>query len=268
MNDLQVFQNERFGAVRTVIREGQPWFVAADVCRVLELDPTATRRLDEDEKDTLRLTQGTSGNPNVTIVNEPGLYVLVLGSRKPEAREFRRWITHEVIPAIRQTGGYVGNDDLFLQTYLPYADESTKAMFRATLATINDQNRKIAEQSRKIEQDAPKVLFASSVEASSTGILIGALAKLLRQNGVAVGQNRLFERMRKDGYLIRRPGSDWNMPSQRSMEAGFMRIKESTVTHADGHISVNKTPVVTGKGQVFFINKYLHAEARKGAHRR
>ena len=259
MNDLQVFQNERFGAVRTVIREGQPWFVAADVCRVLELDPTATRRLDEDEKDTLRLTQGTSGNPNVTIVNEPGLYVLVLGSRKPEAREFRRWITHEVIPAIRQTGGYVGNDDLFLQTYLPYADESTKAMFRATLATINDQNRKIAEQSRKIEQDAPKVLFASSVEASSTGILIGALAKLLRQNGVAVGQNRLFERMRKDGYLISRPGSDWNMPSQRSMEAGFMRIKESTVTHADGHISVNKTPVVTGKGQVFFINKYRGA---------
>ena len=264
MNDLQVFQNERFGEVRTVIREGQPWFVAADVCRVLELDPTATRRLDEDEKDTLRLTQGTSGNPNVTIVNEPGLYVLVMGSRKPEAREFRRWITHEVIPAIRQTGGYVGNDDLFLQTYLPYADESTKAMFRATLATINDQNRKIAEQSRKIEQDAPKVLFASSVEASSTGILIGALAKLLRQNGVELGQNRLFERMRKDGYLISRPGSDWNMPSQRSMEAGFMRIKESTVTHADGHISVNKTPVVTGKGQVFFINKYRGAFGQEG----
>ena len=263
MNDLQVFQNERFGAVRTVIREGQPWFVAADVCRVLELDPTATRRLDEDEKAALRLTQtssnGVTQERDVTIVNEPGLYVLVLGSRKPEAKEFRRWITHEVIPAIRQTGGYVGNDDLFLQTYLPYADESTKAMFRATLATINDQNRKIAEQGRKIDQDAPKVLFASSVEASSTGILIGALAKILRQNGVEVGQNRLFQRMRKDGYLISRPGSDWNMPSQRSMEAGFMRIKESTVTHADGHISVNKTPIVTGKGQVFFINKYRGA---------
>lgn len=268
MNDMQVFQNERFGEVRTVIREGQPWFVAADVCRVLELDPTATRRLDEDEKTALRLTQtssnGVTQERDVTIVNEPGLYVLVLGSRKPEAKEFRRWITHEVIPSIRQTGGYVGNDDLFLQTYLPYADESTKAMFRATLATINDQNRKIAEQSRKIEQDAPKVLFASSVEASSTGILIGALAKILRQNGVAVVHNRLFERMRKDGYLISRPGSDWNMPSQRSMEAGFMRIKESTVTHADGHISVNKTPVVTGKGQVFFINKYRGAFDQEG----
>lgn len=262
MNDLQVFQNERFGAVRTVIREGQPWFVAADVCRVLELsNPTvAVERLDEDERAKLNLGRQGEG----TIVNEPGLYTLVLGSRKPEAKAFKRWITHEVIPSIRQTGGYVGNDDLFLQTYLPYADESTKAMFRATLATINDQNRKIAEQSRKIEQDAPKVLFASSVEASDTGILIGALAKILRQNGVEVGQNRLFERMRKDGYLISRPGSDWNMPSQRSMEAGFMRIKESTVTHADGHISVNKTPIVTGKGQVFFINKYRGAFGQGG----
>lgn len=262
MNDLQVFQNERFGAVRTVIREGQPWFVAADVCRVLELsNPTvAVDRLEEDERAKLNLGRQGEG----TIVNEPGLYTLVLGSRKPEAKAFKRWITHEVIPAIRQTGGYVGNDDLFLQTYLPYADESTKAMFRATLATINDQNRKIAEQSRKIEQDAPKVLFASSVEASGTGILIGALAKILRQNGVEVGQNRLFERMRKDGYLISRPGSDWNMPSQRSMEAGFMRIKESTVTHADGHISVNKTPIVTGKGQVFFINKYRGAFGPEG----
>lgn len=264
MNDLQVFQNERFGEVRTVIREGQPWFVAADVCRVLELDPTATRRLDEDEKDTLRLTQGTSGNPNVTIVNEPGLYVLVLGSRKPEAKEFRRWITHEVIPAIRKHGAYL-------------TDEATDALFAepdtfAALAVKWRDERKARLEAEaqarqhleKIQQDAPKVLFASSVEASSTCILIGALAKILRQNGVEVGQNRLFERMRKDGYLISRPGSDWNMPSQRSMEAGFMRIKESTVTHADGHISVNKTHVVTGKGQVFFINKYRGAFGQEG----
>ena len=264
MNDLQVFQNERFGEVRTVIREGQPWFVAADVCRVLELDPTATRRLDEDEKDTLRVTQGTSGNPNVTIVNEPGLYVLVLGSRKPEAKEFRRWITHEVIPAIRKHGAYL-------------TDEATDALFAepdtfAALAVKWRDERKARLEAEaqarqhleKIQQDAPKVLFASSVEASSTCILIGALAKILRQNGVEVGQNRLFERMRKDGYLISRPGSDWNMPSQRSMEAGFMRIKESTVTHADGHISVNKTHVVTGKGQVFFINKYRGAFGQEG----
>lgn len=268
MNDLQVFQNERFGEVRTVIREGQPWFVAADVCRVLELDPTATRRLDEDEKAALRLTQtssnGVTQERDVTIVNEPGLYVLVLGSRKPEAKEFRRWITHEVIPAIRKHGAYLTDE----ATDALFADPDT---FAALAVKWRDERKARLEaeaQARqhleKIQQDAPKVLFASSVEASSTGILIGALAKLLRQNGVEVGQNRLFERMRKDGYLISRPGSDWNMPSQRSMEAGFMRIKESTVTHADGHISVNKTPVVTGKGQVFFINKYRGAFGQEG----
>lgn len=257
MNDMQVFQNERFGEVRTVIREGQPWFVAADVCRVLELsNPTvAVERLDEDERAKLNLGRQGEG----TIVNEPGLYTLVLGSRKPEAKAFKRWITHEVIPAIRQHGAYLTDE----ATDALFADPDT---FAALAVKWRDERKARLEaeaQARqhleKIQQDAPKVLFASSVEASSTGILIGALAKILRQNGVEVGQNRLFERMRKDGYLISRPGSDWNMPSQRSMEAGFMRIKESTVTHADGHISVNKTPIVTGKGQVFFINKYRGA---------
>lgn len=257
MNDMQVFQNERFGEVRTVIREGQPWFVAADVCRVLELsNPTvAVERLDEDERAKLNLGRQGEG----IIVNEPGLYTLVLGSRKLEAKAFKRWITHEVIPAIRKHGAYLTDE----ATDALFADPDT---FAALAVKWRDERKARLEaeaQARqhleKIQQDAPKVLFASSVEASSTGILIGALAKLLRQNGVAVGQNRLFERMRKDGYLISRPGSDWNMPSQRSMEAGFMRIKESTVTHADGHISVNKTPIVTGKGQVFFINKYRGA---------
>lgn len=112
MNELTVFENKDFGQIRTVLRQGEPWFVAADVCKVLDVDPTATRRLDDDEKDTLRLTQGTSGNPNVTIVNEPGLYALVLGSRKPEAKAFKRWITHEVIPSIRKTGSYSAGNDI------------------------------------------------------------------------------------------------------------------------------------------------------------
>lgn len=265
MNDLQVFQNERFGAVRTVMREGQPWFVAADVCRALEIANSrdAISRLDEDEKGVAS-TDTPGGRQVVTIVNEPGLYVLVMGSRKPEAKAFKRWITHEVIPAIRKHGAYLTDE----ATDALFADPDT---FAALAVKWRDERKARLEaeaQARqhleKIQQDAPKVLFASSVEASSTGILIGALAKILRQNGVAVGQNRLFERMRKDGYLISRPGSDWNMPSQRSMEAGFMRIKESTVTHADGHISVNKTPIVTGKGQVFFINKYRGAFGPEG----
>lgn len=265
MNDLKVFQNERFGAVRTVMREGQPWFVAADVCRALEIANSrdAISRLDEDEKGVAS-TDTPGGRQVVTIVNEPGLFVLVLGSRKPEAKEFRRWITHEVIPAIRKHGAYLTDE----ATDALFADPDT---FAALAVKWRDERKARLEaeaQARqhleKIQQDAPKVLFASSVEASGTGILIGALAKILRQNGVEVGQNRLFERMRKDGYLISRPGSDWNMPSQRSMEAGFMRIKESTVTHADGHISVNKTPIVTGKGQVFFINKYRGAFGPEG----
>ena len=129
MNDLQVFENPDFGQVRTVTKDGEPWFVAADVCRALEVDPTATRRLDDDEKNTLRLTQGTSGNPNVTIVNEPGLYSLVLGSRKPEAKNFKRWITHEVIPSIRKTGSY------------SIQEPETPAQLRAKAMMINAKTR-------------------------------------------------------------------------------------------------------------------------------
>lgn len=129
MNELQVFENPDFGQVRTVTKDGEPWFVAADVCRALEVDPTATRRLDDDEKNTLRLTQGTSGNPNVTIVNEPGLYSLVLGSRKPEAKNFKRWITHEVIPSIRKTGSY------------SIQEPETPAQLRAKAMMINAKTR-------------------------------------------------------------------------------------------------------------------------------
>ena len=129
MNELQVFENPDFGQVRTVTKDGEPWFVAADVCRALEVDPTATRRLDDDEKNTLRLTQGTSGNPNVTIVNEPGLYSLVLGSRKPEAKNFKRWITHEVIPSIRKTGSY------------RIQEPETPAQLRAKAMMINAKTR-------------------------------------------------------------------------------------------------------------------------------
>lgn len=198
MNDLQVFQNERFGEVRTVMREGQPWFVAADVCRALEIANSrdAISRLDEDEKGVAS-TDTLGGRQDVTIVNEPGLYVLVLGSRKPEAKEFRRWITHEVIPSIRKHGAYLTDE----ATDALFADPDT---FAALAVKWRDERKARLEaeaQARqhweKIQQDAPKVLFASSVEASGTGILIGALAKILRQNGVAVGQNRLFERMRK-----------------------------------------------------------------------
>lgn len=254
-NGFRIFENPSFGQIRTQMKDGEPWFVAADVCKALEIDPTATRRLDNDEKNTLRLTQGTSGNPNVTIVNEPGLYSLVLGSRKPEAKEFKRWITHEVIPTIRKTGGYVANEDAFLQTYLPYADENTKALFRVTLATINDQNRKIAQQQEKIALDAPKVHFANSVESSQTSILIGTMAKLLKQNGVNTGEKRLFQQLRHDGFLCDK-GKRHNVPTQKSMEMGLLDMTERTFSSPSGETKISVTTKVTGKGQTYFLNRY------------
>lgn len=249
MNDLTIFKNDRFGEIRTTVKDGDPLFVATDVCRALEIDRTQTRRLDDDEKGVCSIhTPG--GDQELTAVTESGLYSLVLGSRKPEAREFKRWITHEVIPAIRETGGYVNNDDLFIHTYLPNADAATRAMFQSTLQTVRSLNA-------KIEQDKPKVLFADAVSTAKTSILIGELAKLLKQNGVDIGQNRLFVWLRNNSYLIRRQGSDYNMPSQRAMEMGLFEIKETSIAHADGHTTVSKTPKVTGRGQQYFVSKFL-----------
>jgi anti-repressor protein len=249
MNNLQIFDNSNFGQVRAISRNGEPWFVAADVCAALEIDRTQTRRLDEDERGVYS-TQTLGGEQGVTFVNESGLYSLVLGSRKPEAKHFKRWITHDVIPSIRKTGGYVANDDLFLATYLPNADEATAALFKTTLATMRNLNA-------RIEADKPKVLFASAVEASKTSILIGELAKLIRQNGVEIGQNRLFTWLRDNGYLIKRNGTDYNMPTQYSMERGWFEVKETAISRSDGSITVSKTTKVTGKGQTYFVNVFL-----------
>lgn len=251
MADLTTFTNSKFGNVRAINRNGEPWFVAADVCRCLEISNSrdAMTRLDEDEKG-VDSTDTLGGTQTVSIVNESGLYSLVLGSRKPEAKLFKRWITHEVIPSIRKTGGYVANDDLFLSTYLPNADEATAALFKTTLATMRNLNA-------RIEQDKPKVLFASAVEASKTSILIGELAKLIRQNGVEIGQNRLFTWLRDNGYLIKRQGTDYNMPTQYSVERGWFEIKETVISKPDGSITVSKTPKVTGKGQTYFVNAFL-----------
>ena len=258
MNEMQIFNNSQFGEIRTLEKDGQPWFVAADVCRALEIgNPRdAVSRLDEDEKMTVDLTDAHSGvrggAQKLNIVNEPGLYTLVLGSRKPEAKNFKRWITHEVIPAIRKHGGYLTQEKM--EEALLDPDTIIK------LATDLKKEREVRKAlEAQAEQDAPKVLFAKSVESSKSEILIGELAKILKQNGANIGQNRLFELMRKDGFLISRKGADWNMPTQKSMEMGVMRIKETCITHADGHTTVSKTPKITGKGQVYFVNRYKSA---------
>lgn len=241
MNEImKVFSNAMFGDVRIILQNNEPWFVAKDVCDCLEHTNTtmALQRLDADERAKLNL--GRQGETN--IVNEYGLYSLVLSSRKPEAKIFKRWITHDVLPALRKTGSYSMNIPQTLPEALrAYADE------------VEQHNKTKA----LVEAQRPKVIFADAVSTSDTDILIGDLAKLLNQNGYAVGQNRLFEQLRNEGFLISRKGSSYNSPTQRAMELGLFRIKETAITHADGRTTINKTPKVTGKGQQYFINRFI-----------
>lgn len=255
MNKLQVFNNPEFGEIRTVTISGEPWFVGKDVAERLgysEPRSAVSKKVDADDRGVSKMAT-PSGIQEMTVINESGLYSLVLSSKLPTAKKFKRWITSEVIPTIRKTGGYVQNDDAFINTYLPYADDSTVALFKSTLATVRSLNA-------KIEKDKPKVLFADAVSTAKTSILVGELAKILKQNGVDIGQNRLFEYLRKNGYLISRRGSDYNMPTQRSMERGWFEIKETAITHSDGSIGVSKTVKVTGRGQQYFINHFLTNE--------
>lgn len=243
MNNLQIFKNEDFGEIRVVEKEGQPWFVAKDVCDILEIQNTtdATKRLDADEVTRFNLG-GLTGEIN--LVNEYGLYSLILGSRKPEAKKFKRWVTHEVLPSIRKNGGYIANQESLTPEQIV-----AQALIVA--------NNIIQEKDRLLAEQKPKVLFADAVSTSHTSILVGELAKLINQNGVDIGQNRLFEWLRDNGFLIKRNGSDYNMPTQYSMDLGLFEIKERSIANPDGSVRITKTPKVTGKGQQYFINKFL-----------
>lgn len=243
MNELQIFNNEEFGEIRTVTINSEAWFVASDICKALEIANTtqAVQRLDEDEKSMLNI--GLSGGAT-NCVNEYGLYNLVLASRKKEAKEFKRWITHEVLPSIRKTGGYIAGQETMSDSEL---------MAKALLVA----QRQIEERNAQIERMKPKEIFCDAVSASKTSILVGDLAKLIKQNGVEIGQKRLFTWLRENGYLIKRSGAEWNMPTQRSMEMELFEVKESNVQNPDGSIRITKTTKVTGKGQIYFINKFL-----------
>ena len=251
-NEIQRF-DFKGALLRTLTDEaGEPWFVAKDVCDILELNniTEALRPLDDDEKTNFRNSEvAQSGGRAPLIISEPGLYKLIMRSRKPEAKEFQRWVTHEVLPQIRKTGGYIPTSD---------ADDDMTILAKAVMIgqrTMEAQRQKIAEQQTRIVELEPKARFADAVAASDDTCLIGELAKMLLQNGIPVGQNRLFRLLRAEGYLGK-SGSNRNMPTQRAMELGLFRIKETTVTHADGHTTVSRTPKVTGKGQRYFIDRY------------
>lgn len=252
MTDLQIFNSPEFGAIRTIEKDGEPWFVGKDVAVVLgygDTDQALRKHIDDEDKLTRRF-DGSGQNRQMTIINESGLYSLVLSSKLPTAKKFKRWVTNEVIPSIRKHGAYMTPETLEKVLLSPDT-------LMQLAQNLKDEQEKRRVLETKIEQDKPKVLFADAVASAKTSILIGELAKLLKQNGVDIGQNRLFEWMRQNGYLIRRQGSDYNMPTQRSMEQGLFEIKETTVVHADGHTHINKTPKVTGKGQAYFVTLFL-----------
>lgn len=246
-NELQVF-NFNGNNIRVIEKDGQPWWIAKDVCEILELsNPTvAIAELEEDER--AKYSLGRQGEAN--IINEPGLYSLVLRSRKPEAKAFKRWITHEVLPAIRKHGGYLTPQKV--EEVLLNPD----TIIRLATDLKAERERRLALEAENVK-NAPKVLFADSVAASHTDILIGDLAKLLRQNGIEIGQKRLFEWLRENGYLIKQRGLSWNMPTQKAMELRLFRVKETTINKPDGSVQISKTTKVTGKGQIYFVEKFL-----------
>lgn len=249
MEQLQIFQNSEFGEIRTVTKDNEPWFVASDICKALEIANTtqAVQRLDDDEKSMLNI--GLSGGAT-NCVNEYGLYTLVLASRKKEAKEFKRWITHEVLPSIRKNGGYIAGQETLSDDEL-----MAKALLVAN-KKIAERDAVIQRQQAVIEEQKPKAIFADAVSTSKTSILIGDLAKLICQNGYQIGQKRLFAWMRDNGYLMK-SGSSYNMPMQRYVEQGLFEIKESSVGNPDGSVRITRTTKVTGKGQIYFVNKFM-----------
>lgn len=259
MNDLTIFESPEFGAIRTVELDGEPWLVGKDVAQALGYTDTdqALRRHVDDEDKLTRNFDGSGQNRSMTIINESGLYSLVLSSKLPTAKKFRRWVTSEVLPSIRRTGGYVANDELFIQTYLPFADESTKALFRTTLHTIGEQNKLIQQQRDKIQQDKPLVQFAEHVSESVNSIDIGTFSKLLYNENIKIGRNRLFAWMKKNGYLMRD-----TKPYQKYVDAGYFKVIEQAFKTPYGNKMVDTKTLVTGKGQIYFTEK-LRKEFKK-----
>lgn len=241
-NEIQKF-DFKGAPLRTLTdKAGEPWFVAKDVCDILGHSNVsmALDRLDDDERSKFNL--GRQGETN--IVNEAGLYVLVLGSRKPEAHEFQRWVTHEVLPSIRKHGGYMAGQERMTPEQM-------------ALASMRWLQSKVDEQAKQLKAQEGKVLFANAVETARTSILVGDFAKILKSNGIDIGPRRLFAWLREHGWLIKAKSSSWNMPTQKAMDLHLFEVKETTISHSDGHTTINKTPKMTGKGQTYFAKLFL-----------
>lgn len=254
MNELKVFENAEFGQIRGVEINGESWLVGKDVAERLGYSNASKAVMvhvdDEDKKfEMLPVSDSQIGNlVKTALINESGFYSLVLGSKLPNAKKFKRWVTSEVLPAIRKHGGYLTAEKVEEALLNP------DVLIRLATELKDEREARRALES-KVEEDAPKVLFAQAVEQAENSILVGDLAKLIKQNGTDIGQKRLFERLRAEGYLGTR-GENYNMPTQRAMEMQLFRISERTINNPDGSVRLTRTVKVTGKGQVYFINRY------------
>lgn len=244
MNEIQIFNNKEFGNIRTVNIDGEPWFVGKDVANALGYSNNRKAISDhvgeEDKRDGVTIRDSIGREQNPIIINESGMYALIFGSKLKSAKRFKHWVTSEVLPTIRKTGGYRS---------VPQGKELLALAVLEAQKTIEEQNHKIKEMQ-------PKAIFADAVSASETSILVGDLAKLICQNGYQIGQKRLFEWLRQNGYLMK-CGSSRNMPTQRYLEQGLFEVKESNVQNPDGSIRITRTTKITGRGQLYFVNKFL-----------
>lgn len=249
MNDIQLFafKNKR---IRTLIFNNEPWFIGKDVADILGYSnprDALSKHVDDEDKNSVAIRDGNKGNPNQTIINESGVYGLIFSSKLPDAKSFKRWVTTEVLPQIRVSGSYqkkeLTGEELMAKAFI----EAKSIMER---------------QSKEIEEMKPKALFADTVAASKSSILVGQEAKLISQSGYPIGQNRFFAWLRANGYLCSR-GADYNMPTQRSREMNLIEIRIRTVTNPDGSVRETKTPVITGKGQIYFLNKFKKEEVEQ-----
>lgn len=255
MKEMQIFKNDDFGKIRATEIDGEPWFVGKDIAEVLGYSNPRKAMGDhiDDEDKGVTKCDTLGGQQNLVIINESGLYSLILGSKLPTAKKFKHWVTSEVLPAIRRHGAYMTDEKAFDVTH-------NSSGLADLLQQAADQ---LKQKDIQIERMKPKALFADAVATADTSILVGQLAKILRQNGVQIGQNRLFNWLRENGYLGK-TGNNRNLPTQKAMELGLFEIKESTFQNPDGSVRITRTPKVTGKGQIYFIEK-LCGDAREEA---
>lgn len=251
MTNVQIFSNEQFGNVRIVMNESsEPLFCLADVCKTLDLRQGDVRqRLSDGVVSTQPIIDSLGREQQANFVNEDGLYDVILDSRKPEAKQFRKWVTSEVLPSIRRHGAYMTPETI----EKALLDPDTVIQLATTL---KEERQKRLQAEQKNEEMKPKVLFADAVATSQRSCLVSELAKILNQNGIDIGQNRLFQWLRRNGYLCTK-GESYNQPTQKAMNLELFEIKKTSIAKPDGSVLVSTTTKVTGKGQIYFVNKFL-----------